>query len=97
MAGGIPLNQVQFTDHFIKQAKSKGFKADDIRTAIESPERITDVRRYPGQRRHIGAGLAIVMHGNRAITGYLDGVVTPLRPDQMNDPAARNSRRLSRA
>lgn len=91
----MELHNVDFTPHFIKQVRTKGFTAEQIQEAIERPYKITDVRRYPGQRRYCGGGIAVVMDGNRAITAYLDGVVTPLREDQKNDRAALNSRRLN--
>ena len=90
------IAQVTYSDHFIKQAKAKGFTASQIIGALMSPEKITDVRKYPGQKRYCGSGVAVVMDGTRAITIYLDGVVTPMREDQKNDPSALNSRRLNR-
>jgi len=39
--------------------------------------------------------VAIVMDGNRAVTLYADGIVTPMRDDQRNDKAALNSKRLN--
>jgi len=86
----------KFSDHAIRQARTKGFTADQILGALNNPYKITDVTRYPGQKRHCGSGIAVVVDGDRVITMYLDGVVTALRPDQMSDPAALNSRRLGR-
>lgn len=83
--------------HCIAQARAKGFTPDQIRDAVENPYKITEVRRYPGQKRYCGQkGLAVVLDGRKAVTCYLDGVVTPMRPDQMNDPKARASHRLNR-
>lgn len=90
------INEVKFSEHFKRQFRAKGFTTAQVREAIENPYKITDVRRYPGQKRYCGGGIAIVMRGNVAITLYEDGVVTPLRPDQMNDPAALNSVRINR-
>lgn len=89
------ITEVRFTEHFKKQFRSKGFTSAQIREAIEHPYKITDVRRYPGQRRYCGGGVAVVMRDRTAITVYLDGVVTPLRPDQLNDTAALNSTRIN--
>lgn len=89
------IQDVEFSDHFKRQFRSKGFTTAQVREAIENPYKITDVRRYPGQKRYCGGGIAIVMRDNVAITVYLDGVITPMREDQKNDPAARNSRRLN--
>lgn len=91
----MEISRVIFSDHFKRQFKEKGFTTAQVREAIETPYKITDVRRYPGQRRYCGGGIAIVMRDNVAITVYLDGVVTALRPDQKNDPQALRSRRLN--
>ena len=87
---------VNFTRHFVATVAAKGFTAEQIMEAIRKPYKITDVTRHPGQKRYCGAGVAVVMAGDTAITVYLDGVVTDLRPDQMSDPAALASRRLNR-
>lgn len=94
---GLPLASVRFGHHFLTQARTKGFTADQIVEAITRPYKVTDVTRYPGQKRYCGGGIAVVMDGTSAITCYLDGVVTPLREDQMSDTAALNSRRLAGA
>ena len=91
----MKVTEVTFSEHFKKQFREKGFTTAQVKEAIENPYKITDVRRYPGQKRYCGGGIAIVMRGTTAITVYLDGVVTPLREDQKNDPAALNSRRLT--
>jgi hypothetical protein len=93
---GINPSDIVFSKHCIRQIKEKNFNPCAVIAAITYPDRITEVRRYPGQKRYIGAGLAVVMRDNVAITVYLDGVVTPLREDQKNDPAALNSVRLNR-
>lgn len=89
------VTDVTFSEHFKRQFKEKGFTTAQVKEAIENPYKVTDVRRYPGQKRHCGGGIAIVMRGNVAVTVYLDGVITPLREDQKNDAAALNSRRLT--
>lgn len=89
------ITDVKFSDHFKRQFREKGFTLAQVREAIENPYKITDVRRYPGQKRYCGGGIAIVMRDNVAVTVYLDGVVTPLRADQMNDAAALTSRRVN--
>lgn len=91
----MDIRTVVFSEHFKRQFREKGFTTAQIREAIESPYKVTPVTRYPGQKRYCGGGVAVVMRDNVAITVYLDGVVTPLRPDQMNDQAALNSRRLN--
>lgn len=97
-----PLNngdKVTVTQHFKDQMKAKGFSNADALSALRSPEKVTEVRRYPGQVRFCGAGLAVVVEPRNGEfflrTVYLDGVVTPLREDQRRDPAALASRRLN--
>lgn len=93
-AAGLPLASVTLSPHFLTQAVDKGFTPQQIREAIENPYMVTDVTRYPGQKRYCGGGIAIVMDGTTAVTAYLDGVVTPMRDDQRHDEWARNSYRL---
>ena len=93
---GIKREDIVFTKHSIKQIRAKGFNPESVLSAITNPNRITELRRYPGQKRYFWAGLPVVMGDNVAITAYLDGVVTPLREDQKNDPEALNSVRLNR-
>lgn len=92
-------DNVKVTAHFLKQMKAKGFDGAAVIEALRNPYKVTEVRRYPGQVRFCGGGLAVVVRPEdgvfHLITVYLDGVVTALRPDQMNDPAALNSRRLT--
>lgn len=89
------VGQVRFSQHFREQMAAKGFTVEQIESCIRTPEKITNVSRYPGQKRYCGAGVAIVMRGDTAVTIYADSIVTPLRPDQMNDEAALNSSRLN--
>lgn len=95
----LSVKDVTFTHHFLAQAVAKGFTAEQISGAVQDPYKVTEVTRHPGQMRFCGQGIAVVIDVNKrsAITAYLDGVVTEMRPDQVNDPAARASRRLARA
>lgn len=94
---------VRIANHCFKQIAAKGFDPEKVRKAIVDPEKVTEVRKHPGQLRACGWGYAVVLaphnHGREwmAVTVYLDGVVTPLRPDQKNDPAALASARVARA
>lgn len=94
------LDGLVLTPHFLSQMRTKGFTGAQVRSAIRNPEKVTDVRRYPGQLRYCGAGVAVVIDftgdAPRAMTLYADGVVTPMRADQMRDPAALSSARLAR-
>jgi len=91
---------VILTKHIRKQIAAKGFSEEAVLAAASAPEKITQVLRYPGQTRRIGGGLAVVgqetAEGFVAITVYLDGIRTPLRDDQRNDPAALASKRALR-
>jgi hypothetical protein len=91
-------SNVTFTRHFREQMASKGFRGQDIANALREPYKITPVTRYPGQWRFCGSGVAVVARVEGSdfilITVYADGIVTPLRPDQMSDPEALNSRRV---
>lgn len=91
---GYPHGDVFFDEHFKDQMREKGFKPQQIINAIKNPYKVTKVMAHPGQWRYCGDGVAVVMDKNRCVTVYLDGVKTPLRPDQMNDPRALRSRRV---
>ena len=95
---GLDLSKIRFSRHALETARSKGFTVDQFRSALGNPYKVTDVTRYPGQKRYCGGGIAVVVaeDGVTVVTAYLDGVRTALRPDQMNDPAARASRRVLR-
>ena len=79
-----------------RHSLTKGFDPARILAVIDNPDKITTVSRYPNQRRFIGDGLAVIVDvvTNTAVTVYLDGVITPMRDDQRNDPRALNSVRL---
>jgi len=92
-AQGLDHTTLTMTEHCKRQIVAKGFDVRDVVSALREPYKVTDVRRYPGQRRYCGSGLAVIVDGQTIITVYLDGVRTPLRADQMNDPVALASRR----
>lgn len=93
------MEDVVPTAHFREVMEMKGFTDEQIFSALTSPDKVTAVRRYPGQERYCGAGVAVIVQPAESefilITAYADGIVTPLREDQLNDPAALNSRRLA--
>ena len=90
---------LHLTRHVRETLRSKGIAGANVRNALIHPYKITEVRRYPGQWRYCGAGVAVVVDFTysvpRVITVYLDGVVTPMRPDQYDDVHALNSKRLA--
>lgn len=94
---------VRLSEHIRRQILNKGFDPQKVYNAINDPERVTEVTAHEGQVRAIGYGMAVVLAPYRngtewmAMTVYLDEVVTPLREDQKDDPAALNSKRLANA
>lgn len=94
---------VRVSNHCVKQILAKGFDAEMIRRAIEHPEKVTEVTAKPGQLRACGSGVAVVLAPHNqgrewmAVTVYKDGVPTPLREDQKNDPRALASSRVASA
>ena len=81
------------TRHATEQAVAKGFGRAEIFEACHGPEKVTNVTKYPGQKRFIRGRIAVVAaplddEGAvwRIVTVYLDGVLTPPRPDQMSTP-----------
>lgn len=95
---GIDHTRLAMTNHCKSQIRAKGFNVKDVVAALRNPYKVTEVRRYPGQLRFCGSGLAVVVNMKDAtiVTVYLDGVRTALRPDQMSDPAALASKRALR-
>ena len=94
-------DRIKVTDHIKRQMAAKGITAEQVLGALRHPYKVTPVTRYPGQRRYCGQGVAVVVEPEDhnhfiLITVYEDGILTPLRADQMNDPAALNSSRLAR-
>lgn len=82
------------TAHFKKQLVLKGLDPRDIIAAWKNPAEVyPSGKRYPGQWRVTGNGICIVgkPEGDTFvfITVYLDRVLTPPRPDQMDTPEGR--------
>lgn len=88
------------TAHFVKTCKDKGFDADKIIATLLAPAEVYPSRSHPGQWRVTGNGLCIVgkPEGDRfvMITIYLDRVVTPVRPDQLDTPEGRRFAQIGR-
>lgn len=95
---GIDSSTLDLSRHAKKTLIEKGFTLEQVLKALRQPYKVTDVSRYPGQKRFCGGGLAVIvnMKAKVIVTMYLDGVRTPLRADQMNDPAALASQRALR-
>lgn len=75
---------MRITNHIKEQAANKGIDLAKIYRVLANPSRITHVSRYENQERYIGEGIAVIVaDGEVAVTVYLDGIVTPLRPDQI--------------
>lgn len=99
--GAINPAKIEVSRHFAEQVVAKGFTKAQVLHAVTHPVKVTPVTRYPGQWRWCGGDIAVVMAplgGGRwkAVTAYLDGVRTSLRPDQYDDPAALASTRALR-
>lgn len=81
------------TAHFIKTIKVKGFDVQKIIDTLRNPAEVYPSRSHPGQWRVTGNGYCIVgkPEGDKfvMITAYLDRVVTPVRPDQLDTPEGR--------
>lgn len=82
------------TNHFVKTIKDKGFDPDTVLATLTDPAEVYASKSHPGQYRVTGHGLCLVGKPEgqtfTLITAYLDRVVTPVRPDQMNTPEGRN-------
>jgi hypothetical protein len=76
--------QYRLTAHVQTQAAAKGISLEKLSRVLAQPAQITPVTKYPNQSRYIGEGIAVIVANDGAvITVYLDGVLTPLRPDQI--------------
>ena len=74
----------RLTQHVQAQAAAKGIDLGKLERVLAHPQHITRVSKYPNQSRYIGEGIAVIVSNDGAvITVYLDGVMTPLRPDQI--------------
>ena len=75
----------RLTAHVQQQAAAKGIDLAQLQRVLANPDRITKVTRYENQARYIGEGIAVIVctTNGAVITVYLDGVITPLRPDQI--------------
>lgn len=76
------------THHALKTILAKGFTAEQVLEAFNSPEKITPVTAHPGQYRVCGSGVALVGAPDgeifNLITVYEDGTLTPPRADQLD-------------
>ncbi len=81
------------TRHAERTIAEKGFDMGRVTKTFRNPDYVTNVAKYPDQIRLIGNGLALVGMDKGdtfvLITVYLDGVITPPRPDQLNTPEGR--------
>ena len=101
-AGLKGTDNITVTSHIKKTMREKGITSDQVIGALAHPYKVTAVSRYPGQRRYCGSGVAVIVQVNgpsdyTLVTVYLDGVCTPLREDQKDDPIATGSMRVIRA
>jgi hypothetical protein len=91
---------LKVTSHALKTMAAKGFDPEAVKATFAAPTEVYASGSHPGQFRVTGNGLCLVgkPEGNTfiLITLYLDRVVTPVRPDQLNTPEGRNFARNGR-
>jgi hypothetical protein len=76
------------TRHAIKQAVAKGFTAEQIQRCFDAPKKVYPSGSHPGQFRIVDqdiclVGVPVSATEFRAITLYVNGSLTPPRPDQL--------------
>lgn len=86
--------RLTMTRHACKQAASKGFTAEQIQRCFDSPKKVYPSKSHPGQYRIVDqdiclVGVPVSATEFRAITLYVNGSLTPPRPDQMNTAEGR--------
>jgi len=93
MRMNLSSKRIILTNHFVKTVRDKGFDADMVLNTLTNPAEVYPSKSHPGQWRVTGNGLCLVgkPEGDTftLITAYLDRVVTPVRPDQLNTRAGR--------
>lgn len=81
------------TQHFKDTIEAKGFDTNDVIGLLKDPEEFYPSNSHPGQYRVTGRGLCVVGEPRDdkfiLITIYLDKVLTPPRPDQMDSEEGR--------
>lgn len=78
----------QLTAHASKQIEAKGLTEELIQAVWEDPESTYPSHRHPGQHKRIGQGICLCCDDTgKVITVFIHGVITALRPDQV-DPDA---------
>ena len=91
---------LKITRHAAQTMINKGFDANTVRATFTEPTEVYPSRSHPGQYRVTGNGLCLVGKPEGRIfvliTVYLDRVVTPVRPDQLNTPEGRRFAREGR-
>lgn len=97
-AGGSSSGAYRLTGHAAKQAAAKGFSHEDILSAANDPEIVSDNGRYPGQKRHVRGNIVAVVDPIRqhVITAYVNVERTAPRADQTDQDAQRYSRQFAK-
>jgi predicted house-cleaning NTP pyrophosphatase (Maf/HAM1 superfamily) len=82
-----PYRRMTFTRHATETAIAKRISVDAIRSCFTDTSEYYASGSHPGQYRMTGSGVCLVgtPQGDtfNVITLYLDRVITPLRPDQI--------------
>lgn len=80
---------ITLSSHAVKQGLLKGMLPEEIISTFQDPEKVYENRKYENQWRVTGNGICITgeIRGNEYYvrTVYYDRIVTPPRPDQMNN------------
>jgi hypothetical protein len=85
--------------HARKQIDEKGFDVNSVLAAADYPHVSYDNGYYPGQRRHIRDGLAVIVDpaSKRIVTVYAHKVETDTREDQVGKSSPTAQRRRGQA
>jgi hypothetical protein len=90
------FKRMVFTRHATQQAIDKRISVEAIKSAFTDTHEYYPSRSYEGQYRMTGSGVCLVGEPQgdtfRVVTLYLDRVITPLRPDQIEAGAVINRR-----
>lgn len=85
--------RLTLTRHAVKQAVQKGFSAEAIQDCFDHPKKVYPSKSHPGQYRIVNEDICIVGvpvdDEFKGITLYVNGSLTPPRPDQMNTAEGR--------
>jgi hypothetical protein len=90
--------EYRLTYHAQQQARAKGWSAQEILEAANSPQHTYPSSRHPGQMRHVRGDIVAVVDpaAQRIVTVYKDVEETSLRADQTDQGARLYATRTTR-